>query len=228
MSLNTQKSSNVSYGLRELSDSEFYHTCGLVDSYNYSNNSSIRELANSTLGSSFTVPISTRVYRTGCYYLNTSGAEWSTEGLSDSFYTNITQSRCRSNHLTLPDSFNLYQGFHGYGSDFAAGFSVLEISLDFNYVFTHADFYRNPTIYLTVIIVSSAYVVLLVLFRFMDMRDKHKTNLNVLSDNDFDDDYFYEITFFTGSRMNSGTESKVKLLTIPFFLWCNSDLNILL
>ena len=43
----------------------------------------------------------------------------------------------------------------------------------------------------------------------MDHKDKAKSNINVLLDNNITDLYFYELIFYTGSRRDASTESNV-------------------
>ena len=45
----------------------------------------------------------------------------------------------------------------------------------------------------------------------MDKKDKLKTRIRILPDNDINDIYFYELIIHTGKRINAGTESNVKL-----------------
>ena len=47
----------------------------------------------------------------------------------------------------------------------------------------------------------------------MDRRDKLKTMIKILPDNECDDIYFYELLFYTGSRVNAATDSTVIFFT---------------
>ena len=110
--------------------------------------------------------------------------------------TNHQQTQCLSTHLTT----------------FAGGFLVLPAPINWNYVFSNADFARNKTIYITLICVSVLYFLLLVYARYKDKKDLEKLGVTPLSDNQPSDQYFYQILVFTGHRTHSGTNSKVRLL----------------
>jgi hypothetical protein len=45
----------------------------------------------------------------------------------------------------------------------------------------------------------------------MDKKDNQKTMINIMPENECDDIYFYEILFYTGSRLNAGTDSIVNI-----------------
>ena len=47
-------------------------------------------------------------------------------------------------------------------------------TIDFNFVFANSDFFRNPTLYVTQIVVGLAYVLALVWARRKDRRDIEK------------------------------------------------------
>jgi hypothetical protein len=57
---------------------------------------------------------------------------------------------------------------------FGAGFFVKPNLVDFSYVFAHAGFADNLTIYLTLIFTISVYIVLVVWARSKDKKDKEK------------------------------------------------------
>ena len=65
------------------------------------------------------------------------------------------------------------------------------------------------TIYLTVIIVSVLYILLFILTRYLDYKDKTRSNIHILADNSLTDLYFYELIFYTGGRKDASTASKV-------------------
>ena len=44
---------------------------------------------------------------------------------------------------------------------------------------------------------------------YQDKKDRLKTMIKILPDNECDDIYFYELMFYTGSRVNAGTDSVV-------------------
>ena len=69
-----------------------------------------------------------------------------------------THTRCFSTHLTR----------------FTDGFSVLPKPVNWNYVFANADLLKNMTIYLTVIVASLLYIILLIYTRHHDRKDLQK------------------------------------------------------
>ena len=93
---------------------------------------------------------------------------------------------------------------------FSSGLTFLPSPINWNYVFTHLDFNRNKTIYLTIIIVSLLYVILMIYARIFDRKDLAKLTVLPLADNHPSDGYFYQILVYTGQRKNAGTKSKVK------------------
>ena len=81
--------------------------------------------------------------------------------------------------------------------------------VDWKYVFAHAGFIRNKTIYLTVIGVAMVYIALIIYARRKDRHDVEKLGVTPLPDNRRSDRYFYQIIVFTGHRKDAGTKSKV-------------------
>jgi hypothetical protein len=140
----------------------------------------------------FTSNYKLRIYTSGCYYLD-SNNNYQSNGLLVGSLTNHYQTECFSNHLT----------------SFASGFIVLPSPINWNYVFANAGFLKNKTVYLTVIIISLLYLILMIYARFKDKKDFEKLKIIPLIDNDKSDQYFYEILIFTGQRINAGTKSKV-------------------
>lgn len=86
---------------------------------------------------------------------------------------------------------------------------VLPPVIDFNFVFANSSFDKNPTIYLTVIITSCGYILLAIICLYFDKKDKEKAKIHLISSNNAEDNYFYEIIVCTGSRKNAGTKSNV-------------------
>ena len=72
--------------------------------------------------------------------------------------TNHRQTQCFSRHLTT----------------FAGGFLVLPEPVNWNYVFSNADFAKNKTIYLTVIVILIVYLILMIYSRYKDRKDTEK------------------------------------------------------
>lgn len=135
----------------------------------------------------------------GCYYLDKSTNKWSSYGMEILEDTNETHTHCISNHLT----------------EFAGGYVVLPAQINFDNVWANASFDKNPTIFLTVIILTSCYFILAAMAVYKDRKDKMKTGFTLLFDlNDKfgtcdKDNYFYEAIVFTGNRKNSETDSNV-------------------
>ena len=94
---------------------------------------------------------------------------------------------------------------------FSGGLVFLPKAIDWQYVFANADFMKNKTIYLTVIIVMVIYIILMLFARYKDRKDLEKLGVTPLPDNHRDDQYFYQILIFTGQRMDAGTQSKVNI-----------------
>ena len=76
--------------------------------------------------------------------------------------TNQNRTQCFSKHLTT----------------FAGGFLVLPLPIDWNYVFSNADFTKNLTIYITIISVSIIYILLVIYARYYDRKDIEKVRIN--------------------------------------------------
>ena len=171
------------FGLRELNSTEMSDVC----SNNSLNNPPIRNQR-----FNFTSNYELRIYTSGCYYLDETNS-WQSDGLIVGSLTNHNETQCFSTHLTT----------------FAGGFLILPTPVNWNYVFANAGFIRNKTIYLTVICVSTIYLILMIFARFKDRQDMEKLGVTPLPDNHKCDEYFYQIIVFTGQRKEAGTKSKV-------------------
>ncbi|CAF0988120.1 unnamed protein product, partial [Brachionus calyciflorus] len=135
-----------------------------------------------------------RVFSTGCYYFDPIKKEWTSDGMElQNNRSGFKEINCISTHLT----------------DFTGGFFVLPSKIDFKSVFSKSSFIENPTIYLTVIITCSLYIIFSIVCIYFDKQDKIKTNVYVMKNNQ--PNYFYEICVFTGSRKDAGTKSNVFL-----------------
>ena len=141
----------------------------------------------------FTSDFMIRAYTSGCYYYDVDTGKWSSQGMEIYSDTNLMQTHCMSYHLT----------------SFAGGLVVLPNAINFDYVWSHASFLQNPTIYSTIIGITCLYVIIAVWARLMDMRDRKKLSIIPMSDNAHKDNYFYEIIVFTGGRNEAATHSKV-------------------
>lgn len=174
---------SVLIGVRELHPNEISH---------FQTRSTSKSLPTLNGNVNFTSDYGLRVYTSGCYYLDQNN-NWKSDGLFVGEETNHYQTQCYSNKLKTISS----------------GFVFLPKSIDWRYVFANADFLKNKTIYLTVIVVSIIYLTLLIFSRYKDRRDLEKLGVTPLADNHRDDRYFYQILVFTGQRKDSGTRSKV-------------------
>ena len=135
-------------GLRELSAAEIPDACS---------NASAKKLPITDQRSNFSANYELRVYTSGCYYLDANNA-WQADGLVVGSLTDHHQTRCTSTHLT----------------SFAGGFIVLPAPVNWSYVFANADFAKNKTIYITLMVVCILYIVLLIFARAKDKKDVQK------------------------------------------------------
>ena len=96
-------------------------------------------------------------------------------------------------------------------TQFAGGWITVPNAINFDDVFANASFLHNITIYMTVIVITTIYFILLIWTFQKDKKDKLRTIIRSIEDNESDDDYFYEIIFYTGTRFNAGTDSNLRL-----------------
>jgi len=174
------------FGLRELNSTEIIEFCS---------NSSFNNPPITDQRFNFTSDYQLRIYTSGCYYLD-SNNQWKSDGLRVGSLTNHNQTQCYSNHLTT----------------FAGAFLVLPDPINWNYVFSHANFMQNKTIYLTIICISIIYLILMIYARWNDRKDLEKLGVTALPDNHQSDEYFYQILVFTGQRKDAGTKSNVHFI----------------
>ena len=177
---------SVIFGIRQLNSTEMANVCS---------NSSVINPPLTNQRFNFTSNYELRVYTSGCYYLDANN-HWEADGLKVGPTTNHYQTQCYSTHLTA----------------FAGGFLVLPSPINWNYVFTHADFNRNKTVYITVICVCILYILLIIYARHKDRKDIEKLGVTPLPDNHRSDPYFYQILVFTSHRSEAGTKSKVQFI----------------
>ena len=111
----------------------------------------------------FTSDYELRLYSSACLYLD-EHEHWQSDGLKVGPSSNQHETQCFSTHLTK----------------FASGFVVLPAPVNWNYVFAHADFMKNKTIYLTVIGVTIIYIALAIYARYFDKLDLQKVRLDRL------------------------------------------------
>jgi hypothetical protein len=184
----------VGSGIKELNPKEFQYFCS--KSNHSFNSTELFQNLNASEAANFTFSISTRVILSGCYYINPSTGVYSSFGMEVLETTNTSFTQCISNHLT----------------QFAGGWITVPSGINFNEVFANASFLQNITIYMTVIVMCTLYVILLMFTCYMDKKDKIKNMIKLFPDNQPDDIYFYEVIFYTGARPFSGTDSNVCLI----------------
>jgi hypothetical protein len=188
---NVNSAASFSYGLRELSANEYQTYCVNKQA------ASVPPVLLNTTSFNFTADFKIRTYSSGCYYIDASSGAWIASGLIVQSDTTLDATHCKSQTLQVT-SFQV-----------SGGIIPLPSAIDFGYVFTHAGFLQNLTIYLTVIIVTSVYIIMLVFCRLMDKKDEAKCAIHWLADNNPDDLYFYELIVHTSARQGAQTDSKV-------------------
>ncbi|UJR27333.1 hypothetical protein I4U23_008626 [Adineta vaga] len=185
----TANRTSVMFGIRELNPTEFTQYCPNNASFG---NSTVPVTDNSV---NFTENYYIRVYTSGCYYLD-ANSKWRGDGVTVGSKTSHTQTQCFTNHLTT----------------FAGGWVVLPAPINWNYVFANADFTKNITIYMTLILLAVAFTIIMIYARRKDKKDVEKLGVTPLPDNILNDKYYYQIIVFTGLRKDSGTSSKVHFI----------------
>ncbi len=138
--------------------------------------------------------LSIRVYLSGCYYMDTSTGAYSSYGTEVIPDTHIYATHCQVSHCT----------------EFAGGFIVLPAEINFEAVWANASIEKSPIIYATVFTIIGSYLILAILCRIFDIRDKSKKGVALLNGNRTQN--LYEIIVFTGNRRYAGTDSKVSLM----------------
>ena len=179
----------VGYGIRELSLNEINFYCSLNKSRKINKFPLISYKIN------FSSDFMVRSYSSGCYYYDLNTGKWNSDGMDIYEDTNLEQTHCMSNHLTL----------------FAGGLVLIPSSINYQYVLVNSSFSKNTIIYTSVIFITCVYILFAIWSHYMDLKDMKKMNLVQLKDNNPYDSYFYELIVFTGNRSESGTHSKVKL-----------------
>lgn len=203
----------VGLGIRQLTPAE-------MSSYCLSGNSSWRAgfLTNPPLTDPtnivFNSSLLIRMITSGCYYMDEATSSWRTDGvevIEDG--TNTTCTHCETEHFT----------------EFAGGFIVLPPPIDFNNAFANASFEKNALIYMTVIGVTALYIVLAIWAFYADRKDRLKTGICVLRDNNqnlpIESSYYYEIMVYTGTRKNAATDSNVRFSTSQWPFQADSQPN---
>ncbi|CAF0876239.1 unnamed protein product, partial [Brachionus calyciflorus] len=178
----------IGLGIREMTQEEFNLYCD--------KNNTFEMVPLSRNISNFTSDFGLRVFSSACYYYDKSSGKWSSDGVEIMDDSNVHYTHCKSKHLTT----------------FAGGFIVVPPAINFEKVFANASFADNPTIYTTLIVVSTLFIILMIIARYMDSKDAKKLGLNLLPDNNPYHDYCYELMVFTGSRKEAATDSKVRFI----------------
>jgi polycystin 1L2 len=122
--------------------------------------------------------------------------QWYSDGCVVGPKTTYAKTFCYCNHLTT----------------FGSGFAVQPNTIDFAFVFSHASFTQNPTLYVMEMVIAVIYIAGFIWARRQDKKDLQKFGITPLPDNDPCDKYLYEITVSTGLRKNAGTDSKVHFI----------------
>jgi len=185
----------VGFGIKQLTQKEFKLLCA-------NNNTNISLTENQlNLGldtyanTNFTASVATRVLLSGCYFIDKVTGLYSSYGMEVLETTSNEFTQCTSTHLT----------------SFAGGLITVPTGINFNDVWANASFLDNITIYMTMIVMALVYVLCFIYSHREDKKDKRKTMIKILPDNECDDIYFYEVLFYTGDRFNAGTDSVVSL-----------------
>ncbi|XP_064099124.1 location of vulva defective 1-like [Macrobrachium nipponense] len=136
-----------------------------------------------------------RVFTAGCFYFNTKEKSWMSNGL-EVVYADSQRTTCEATHLT----------------SFGSGFIVAPNTIDFNYVFANMGFDDNLTIYITLIISITIFILMMVWARLKDRKDVMKLGAAPLPDNKVEDKYLYEMLVFTGNKKEAQTDSTVQFI----------------
>ena len=143
---------SVVFGLRELNTTETADACS---------NSAAQRLPITDQRMNFTANYELRTYTSGCYYLDSKN-QWQADGVVVGSLTDHYQTQCFSTHLTT----------------FAGGFIVLPAPVNWNYVFANADFAKNKTIYITLMVICVLYILLVIFARLKDRKDLQKVRVD--------------------------------------------------
>lgn len=112
--------------------------------------------------------------------------------------TTYNQTVCVSAHMTL----------------FAAGFFVQPNSMDFDFILKEMDFFDNETIYSTILITCIAYLLFLIVARFVDYTDVQEKIILILIRLFF---FFFNSEFFR-YRVNIRMD-RFYFLKNDYFVW---------
>uniref|UniRef100_A0A1I8GMZ4 PLAT domain-containing protein n=2 Tax=Macrostomum lignano TaxID=282301 RepID=A0A1I8GMZ4_9PLAT len=172
----------LKFGVREMSQAEWNRYGPLTRPsipYEYTNQFSIK----------YTV----RIFSASCYAIKPGQPSWNTGGCTVGPLTTVRVTHCQCTHLT----------------SFAGGWVESPNTIDWNYVFSNFDFTKNPTLFVTEIVIAVIFIAVFVWARRSDKKDLEKLGVAPLPDNNPDHKYLYEIVVSTGMRRGAGTDSKV-------------------
>ena len=97
-------------------------------------------------------------------------------------------------------------------TSFGGGFFVVPNEIDFDYIFAHASFEDNLTIYMTILVTLTLYILILIWARYHDNKDEKRLISRPMVDNDPNDHYMYEVLTFTGAKREASCNSKVEVI----------------
>ncbi|CAF1275359.1 unnamed protein product, partial [Adineta ricciae] len=182
---------SIIFGFRQLNSMEIDALC--------SNISMQSDLSMISFNNSFNFSSNykLRLYTSGCYYLD-SNYNWLSDGLIVGSLTNLVQTQC----------------FSTRAETLAGALHLLPSPIDWSYVFAHASFSQNKTIYVTITSVLFIYFVLIVYARAHDKYDLKQLEVSILASKAEMNGYAYQIIVFTGFRVNANTESKVHFVMV--------------
>ncbi|XP_077979562.1 polycystin-1-like [Glandiceps talaboti] len=136
-----------------------------------------------------------RDYTLQCKYFDFDDDVWKQDGMEVGSRSTQTDTQCFARHLTL----------------FGGGFQLPINRVDFrDSAFT--KLHENPVVFAFMVSCIGVYLAVIVWARKADKRDLIKVGATPLKDNDPRDQYFYEITIFTGVRNNASTSAKVSII----------------
>ncbi|MCL4148695.1 UNVERIFIED_CONTAM: hypothetical protein GTU68_040089 [Idotea baltica] len=134
-------------------------------------------------------------YSMGCYSFDENLIEWTSTGLK--------LEKVSSSSVTCQTS---------HASQFSLGYSLLPNSLNFDYIFANVGFIDNLSIYVTLIILISLYIIMMIWGYWKDKKDFERRGVTPLPDNNQEDKYLYEVTFYTGPDKEATCESNISFL----------------
>ncbi|XP_070548690.1 polycystin-1-like protein 2 isoform X2 [Ptychodera flava] len=137
---------------------------------------------------------SLQITTVSCKYWDDKVDKWSKEGCQPLEWSSTTTTVCGCNHLT----------------SFATDFFVPPNSIDFGTVFQKfANLGENASVFSTIFVIFGLYLVGVYFCRRADKKDLVKWGVLPLADNDPDHHYYYQVNVYTGTKIGSGTRSKI-------------------